>query len=42
MFAGHGMAADWQLAKSEVHIFGLLPGRHADAAAKAQETERHS
>jgi XapX domain-containing protein len=42
MFAGHRLAAAWQHARSEAHIFGLLPGRHADAAAQAQETERHS
>jgi XapX domain-containing protein len=41
MFAGHGLAAAWQHAKSEAHIFGRLPGRHADAA-KAKNAERHS
>jgi XapX domain-containing protein len=41
MFAGHGLAAAWQHARSEAHIFGMLPGRHADTAANAQETERH-
>jgi XapX domain-containing protein len=41
MFTGHGLAAAWEQARSEAHIFGLLPGRHADAA-KAQDAERHS
>jgi XapX domain-containing protein len=42
MFAGRGLAAAWQHARSEAHIFGLLPGRHAAAAAKTQDTEKHS
>jgi XapX domain-containing protein len=42
MLAGHGLTAAWQHAKSEAHIFGLLPGRHADAAAQARDAERRS
>ena len=42
MFGGHGLAAAWQHARSEAHIFGLLPGRHADAAAQARDMESHS
>jgi XapX domain-containing protein len=42
MLAGHGLTAAWQHAKSEAHIFGLLPGRHADAVAQAQDAERRS
>jgi XapX domain-containing protein len=42
MLAGHGLTAAWQHAKSEAHMFGLLPGRHAEAAAKAQDAERRS
>jgi XapX domain-containing protein len=42
MFAGHGLAVAWQHARAEAHIFGLLPGRHADGAAKARETDSHT
>jgi XapX domain-containing protein len=29
---GHGLAAAWRQAKCAPHMFGLLPGRHADEA----------
>jgi XapX domain-containing protein len=28
---GEGLATAWQQAKCAPHVFGLLPGRHADA-----------
>ena len=33
VLAGSGLAAAWHQARCAPHIFGLLPGRHADAAA---------
>jgi len=33
VLAGSGLAAAWQQAKCAPHIFGMLPGRHADTAA---------
>jgi XapX domain-containing protein len=30
--AGQGLAAAWRQAKCAPHMFGMLPGRHADAA----------
>jgi XapX domain-containing protein len=33
LLAGGGPAAAWRRAQCAPHIFGLLPGRHADAAA---------
>ena len=33
VLSGSGLAAAWQQAKCAPHIFGMLPGRHADAAA---------
>ncbi|AWO91191.1 MULTISPECIES: XapX domain-containing protein [Bradyrhizobium] len=32
MVAGHGLAAAWRQAKCAPHMFGMLPGRHADEA----------
>jgi XapX domain-containing protein len=37
MVAGHGIAAAWEQAKAEAHIFGLLPGRHVHEAAKQRQ-----
>ena len=36
MISGHTIAAAWDHAKSEAHIFGLLPGRHAYEETKQQ------
>ena len=33
LLAGSGIAAAWRQAQCAPHIFGLLPGRHANAAA---------
>jgi XapX domain-containing protein len=33
MMAGHGLSAAWRQAKCAPHIFGMLPGRQADAAS---------
>jgi XapX domain-containing protein len=32
MLAGEGLAAAWRQAKCAPHMFGMLPGRQADAA----------
>jgi XapX domain-containing protein len=42
MWDGHGLAAAWQHAKSEAHIFGMLPGRHAHAATQAKRGDTQS
>ena len=36
MISGHTIAAAWEQAKSQAHIFGVLPGRHAHEEAKQQ------
>jgi XapX domain-containing protein len=41
MLGGHGLAAAWRHTKSEAHIFGMLPGRHADAATETDSQETH-
>jgi XapX domain-containing protein len=33
MMAGHGLSAAWRQAKCAPHMFGMLPGRQADAAS---------
>lgn len=33
LLAGSGIAAAWRQAQCAPHIFGLLPGRHANTAA---------
>jgi XapX domain-containing protein len=33
LVSGSGLAAAWHQARCAPHIFGLLPGRHADNAA---------
>jgi xanthosine utilization system XapX-like protein len=30
VIAGHGLPAAWREAKCTSHMFGMLPGRHAD------------
>ena len=30
MFAGRGLPAAWHMARGYPHIFGMLPGRHAE------------
>ena len=42
VMAGSGLAAAWRQAKCASHMFGLLPGRQADAAAitSSQSMER--
>jgi XapX domain-containing protein len=35
LLSGSGIAAAWRQARCAPHIFGLLPGRHADAATAA-------
>ena len=43
LLAGSGIAAAWRQAQCAPHIFGLLPGRHANTAAVvpiAPEEER--
>jgi XapX domain-containing protein len=46
MISGHTLAAAWERTKSEAHIFGLLPGRHAhesaNESAKEQDKENRS
>jgi XapX domain-containing protein len=37
MISGHGIATAWERAKSQAHIFGLLPGRHAHGAKERRE-----
>ena len=34
MMTGEGLAAAWRQAKCAPHMFGMLPGRQADQAAK--------
>ena len=38
LISGSGLAAAWQQARCAPHIFGLLPGRHADSAAMIPQT----
>jgi XapX domain-containing protein len=33
LLTGSGLAAAWRQAQCAPHLFGLLPGRHTDAAA---------
>jgi len=33
ILAGDGLAAAWRQAKCTPHMFGMLPGRHADGVA---------
>jgi XapX domain-containing protein len=44
LMSGSGLAAAWQQARCAPHMFGLLPGRHADAAALTPDVakEKHS
>jgi XapX domain-containing protein len=43
IMAGSGLSAAWQQAKCAPHMFGLLPGRHADEAkATSDVAERTS
>ena len=42
MWDGHGLAAAWQHAKSELHIFGMLPGRHAHSATELEHRKAQS
>jgi XapX domain-containing protein len=44
LMAGHGLATAWRQAKCASHMFGLLPGSPADAAAAvaASSEEKHS
>jgi XapX domain-containing protein len=43
MIAGEGLAAAWRQAKCAPHMFGMLPGRHADQATTATNaTEKAS
>jgi len=37
MMSGHDIATAWEQAKSQAHIFGLLPGRHTRGAKERQE-----
>jgi XapX domain-containing protein len=39
LISGSGLAAAWQQARCAPHIFGLLPGRHADTAAMRPTTK---
>jgi XapX domain-containing protein len=43
MMAGHGLSAAWRQAKCTPHMFGMLPGRHAnDAASNVTIVEKTS
>jgi len=42
MLGGNDLAAAWRHAKSEAHIFGMLPGRHAQGASETDSKETHS
>ena len=44
LLAGSGIAAAWRQAQCAPHIFGLLPGRHANTAAVVPiaPEEKHS
>jgi XapX domain-containing protein len=44
LLAGSGVAAAWRQAQCAPHIFGLLPGRHANTAAviPTAREEKHS
>jgi XapX domain-containing protein len=42
MWDGHAFAAAWRHVKSDAHIFGMLPGRHAQAATKPDSDEVRS
>jgi XapX domain-containing protein len=37
MFSGQGFAAAWRLSHGAPHIFGMLPGRHAEEQAFQSE-----
>ncbi len=34
LFAGHSLQAAWSQARSGLHLFGSLPGRHTPASEK--------
>ena len=39
MLAGSAVSAAWRDAKCTSHMFGMLPGRHAEEAAKISATD---
>ena len=39
IFAGSAFSVAWREAKCTSHMFGMLPGRHADVAAKISATD---
>jgi xanthosine utilization system XapX-like protein len=39
MWAGLALSAAWQESKCTSHVFGVLPGRHADEAKIISATE---
>jgi xanthosine utilization system XapX-like protein len=45
LLSGSAFSIAWREAKCTAHIFGMLPGRHADEAARISATdfpENHS
>jgi len=42
MLAGTSLSAAWHLSKCTPHLFGELPGRHAEPAVDAPSTEVRS
>ena len=39
LLSGSAFSVAWREAKCAAHIFGMLPGRHADEAAKISATD---